>query len=204
MRPSCQPALLYLGGQVTAGSALPGAVSPGTKSGGGCLGLRDSGVSPFQPPCPPGAHARAVDRPQGGAAHLPALGPLFCLLLFLSQPLSHPEVSAGAHSDGSAPASCPDARCSPRPGLAWLTRVQCLAGLSGVLTCVLFCFLHVQFCKANSRYCISQLICLQHKLTVSLSATTPTCGFTITTRSTPASNSLSHFKSFASSGAALG
>lgn len=30
-------------------------------------------------------------------------------------------------------------------------------------------FLHVQFCKANSRYCISQLVSLQRKFTVSCS-----------------------------------
>lgn len=34
---------------------------------------------------------------------------------------------------------------------------------------VCFVFLHVQFCKANSRYCISQLVSLQRKFTVSCS-----------------------------------
>lgn len=103
-------------------------------------------------------------------------------------------------------ASCPDAHCSLHPDLAWLTRVLVsLRTLSGFLTLVLFCFLHVQFCKANSRYCISQLICLQRKLTVSRSATISIYGFMITTRKhLPLRLTLlSHLKSFAS-GAAPG
>lgn len=48
---------------------------------------------------------------------------------------------------------------------------SCLRTFSLVFSLLfMFCFLHVQFCKANSRYCISQLICLQRKLTVSGSA----------------------------------
>lgn len=42
-----------------------------------------------------------------------------------------------------------------------------LRTLVGLLTCVLFCLLHVQFCKANSRSCVSQLVYLQRTLTVS-------------------------------------
>lgn len=41
--------------------------------------------------------------------------------------------------------------------------------LSHFLFSLFVLFLHVQFCKANSRYCISQLVSLQRKFTVSCS-----------------------------------
>ena len=132
-------------------------------------------------------------------------GSLLCGDLSLSASLL-PRGLGWPRSDGGIPGLVPGRAPQPvpRPDAAHTVPAS-LRTLSGVLTSVLFCFLHVQFCKANSRYCISQLICLQRNLTVSLSATISIYGFVITTRQRllSAPNSASHFKSFAS-GAAPG
>lgn len=135
----------------------------------------------------PAALPGAVGTELGWSAqgNLPDLQPWVLLLCWLCA-LSTSPLSRGlgwCHSDRSVPGVLPGCTLSLCPDPMQLMRVLAsLRTLSGVLTFVLFCFLHVQFCKANSRYCISQLICLQRKLTVSLSATISICGFMITTR----------------------
>lgn len=73
-----------------------------------------------------------------------------------------------------------DARCSPHSigHSLYESPPNVFYGFSSLLFFFLFShflfslfvlFLHVQFCKANSRYCISQLVSLQRKFTVSCS-----------------------------------
>lgn len=99
---------------------------------------------------------------------------LICWMLLLLQLFFSPEVTAGVHLMEVSLASCPDAHAACT--LAWHGSRVCsrLLELALVSHFCLFCFLHVQFCKANSGYCLSQLVCLQHKLTVSRYATIPT------------------------------
>lgn len=104
-------------------------------------------------------------------------------------------------SDRSGPGLRPGRTLRLCPGPARLTRaLASLRTLSGGLTPVLFCFLHVQFCKANSRYCNSQLICLQRKLTVSLCYNFHLWLHDNHTPTPLPLTLLSHFKSFASGG----
>lgn len=117
--------------------------------------------------------------PRGKASHGPATTGLHWSLAdlpdALSQLLFYPKVAVT--SDGSVPGLLPG--CAPQPADRCAHAcVRVLGALAPHL--VLFCLLHVQFCKAHAGCCVSQLICLQREL-VSRSATTLP-GFMITTR----------------------
>lgn len=94
--------------------------------GEGCLELWDKWCWLFPTPLPfQGQCVQSCGRwaPKIMASRLPAmvgfavftLVSLFCWMLFLSQLLFYPEVSAGAHSDGSIPGLLPRCTLQPAP-----------------------------------------------------------------------------------------